>query len=64
MKFTELMATQPSTPSVSSQGSIHWASNNLYAQVMGAEHSGHVRGVGLGPTPGKSRTTMLGPFAN
>ena len=51
--MTELMATQPSTPSISSEGSIHWASNDVYAQVMGNECPGRVRGVGLEPTPGK-----------
>ena len=32
-------------------GSIKWASNDIFAQVFGNEHNGHVRGVGFGPTP-------------
>jgi ABC-type transport system involved in cytochrome bd biosynthesis fused ATPase/permease subunit len=39
---------------VCSQGSVYWSHNDACAQVLGREHSGHVRGVGLGPTPGKS----------
>ena len=32
-------------------GSITWALDDVYAQVFGNEHNGHVRGVGFGPTP-------------
>jgi hypothetical protein len=40
---------------VCSQGLIYWSHNDACAQVLGWEHSSHVRrvGVGLGPTPGK-----------
>jgi hypothetical protein len=38
----------------SSQGSVYWLHNDACAQVLGREHSRRVRGVGLGPTLGKS----------
>ena len=31
--------------------SITWAPDDVYAQVFGNEHNGHVRGAGFGPTP-------------
>jgi hypothetical protein len=45
---------------VCSQGSVYWLHNDAYAQVLGQEHSGRVRGVGLGPTPGKSTSYTSG----
>lgn len=39
---------------VCSEGSIYWSHNDACGQVFGQEHSGRVRGVGPGPTPGKS----------
>jgi hypothetical protein len=50
----------PREPNVCTQGSIQWALDDAYAQVMGAEYSGHVRGTGLGPTPGRSRSCRSG----
>ena len=34
-------------------GSITWASNDIFAQVFGNEHNGHVWGVGFGLTPSR-----------
>ena len=31
--------------------SITWAPDDVYAQVFGNEHNGHVRGARFGPTP-------------
>jgi hypothetical protein len=45
---------------VCSQGSIYWSHNDACAQVLGREHPGRVRGVGLGPTPGKSTSYTSG----
>jgi hypothetical protein len=50
----------PSESNVFTQGSIQWAPDDTYAQVMGAEYPGHVRGTGLGPTPGRSRSYTYG----
>ena len=35
----------------SHSGGVLWAPDNAYAQVMGQERHGCVRGVGFGPTP-------------
>ena len=32
-------------------GSIAWASNDVFAKVMGKERKGRIRGVGFGPSP-------------
>jgi hypothetical protein len=45
---------------VCSQGSIYWSPNDAYGQVLGREHSGHVRRVGLGLTPNKSTSYTSG----
>lgn len=38
-------------------GSIAWASNDIFAQVVFAnEHNVHVQGVGFGPTPSRQTT--------
>ena len=38
---------------------ILWAHNDAFAQVMGEERSGRVRGVGFGPTPtGRSGSNL------
>jgi hypothetical protein len=65
-----IMNTQSPTDRVCSQGSIYWSPNDACGQVLGKEHSGRVRGVGLGPTPGKStsynsgqRSVSSGPIA-
>ena len=40
---------------ISLQGEAHvgilWSTDDAFAQVMGKEHCGRVRGVGSGPTP-------------
>jgi hypothetical protein len=50
----EIIENQSSTERVCSQGSVYWSHNNACAQVLGREHFVRVRGMGLGPTPGKS----------
>jgi hypothetical protein len=55
-----IMNTQSPTERVCSQGSIYWSPNDACGQVLGKEHSGRVRGVGLGPTPGKSTSYNSG----
>jgi hypothetical protein len=50
----EIIENQSPLQRVCSQGSIHWSHNDACGQVLGREHSGRVRGLGLGPTPGKS----------
>jgi hypothetical protein len=45
---------------VCSHGSVYWSHNDACAQVLGREHFGRVRGVGLGPTPGKSASYTSG----
>ncbi|KAK9981938.1 hypothetical protein SO802_035200 [Lithocarpus litseifolius] len=38
---------------------ILWEKDDAFAQVMGAEHSGRVRGVSFGPTPsGRSGSNL------
>nr|POE83860.1 hypothetical protein CFP56_78543 [Quercus suber] len=32
-------------------GSIAWSTNDVFAQVMGKERKGRIRGVGFGPSP-------------
>jgi hypothetical protein len=49
----EIIDNQSPAEQVCSQGSIYWSHNDACAQVLGREHSGRVRGVGLGPTPSK-----------
>jgi hypothetical protein len=46
-----------------SQGSIYWSPNDGCWQVLGWEQSGRVRGVGLGPTPGKSTSYTSGQWS-
>jgi hypothetical protein len=50
----EIIENQSPTERVCSQGSVYWSHNDACAQVLGREHSGRVRGLGIGPTPGKS----------
>jgi DNA-binding transcriptional regulator YiaG len=51
----DIMPQEPPRESnVCTQGSIHWAPNDPYVRVMGAEYPGRVRGMGVGPTPGRS----------
>jgi hypothetical protein len=50
----EIIESQSPTERVCSQGSVYWSHNDACAQVLGREHSGHVRGLLLGPTPRKS----------
>ena len=52
----ELLTTPPSQLKPDSSGSISGAPDDAYSQVMGAEHSGHVREVGFKPT--SSNKTM------
>ena len=44
-------------------GSIAWASDNVFAKVMGKERKGRICGVGFGPSPSgrrsKSALTVL-----
>jgi hypothetical protein len=54
----------PSESNVFTQGSIQWAPDDAYAQVMGVEYPGRVRGTGLGPTPGKSRSYTSGAYTS
>lgn len=56
----EIIENQSPTERVCSQGSVRWSQNDACAQVLGREHSGRVRGVGLGPTPGKSTSYTSG----
>ena len=37
-------------------GTINWSPSDQYAQVMGPKRHGHIRGVGLGPTPSSHPT--------
>jgi hypothetical protein len=56
-KMREIVSQEPPSESnVFTQGSIQWALDDAYAQVMGVECSARVRGMGLGPTPGRSRS--------
>jgi hypothetical protein len=59
-KIKAIMDNQSPTERVCSQGSIYWSPNDACGQVLGKEHSGRVRGVGLGPTPGKSTSYTSG----
>jgi hypothetical protein len=52
--LTEIIENQSPAERVCSQGLVYWSHNDACAQVLGQEHSGRVRGVGLGPTPSKS----------
>jgi hypothetical protein len=56
----EIIENQSPAERVCSQGSVYWSHNDACAQVLGREHSGRVRGVGLGPTPGKSTSYTSG----
>jgi hypothetical protein len=55
-KIRAIIENQSPAERVCSQGSIYWSHNDACAQMLGWKHSGRVRGVGLGPTPGKSAT--------
>ena len=37
--------------SFDTSGSITWSTDDVYAQVMGKERKGHIRGIGFGPSP-------------
>jgi hypothetical protein len=54
------MKQEASNSGVCTQGSIPWSPNDPYAQVLGQERPGRVRGVGLGPTPGRVRYNSFG----
>jgi hypothetical protein len=53
-KIRAIIEFQSPSERSSSQGSVYWSHNDACTQVLGREHAGCVRGVGLGPTPGKS----------
>ena len=38
---------------------ILWSTDDAFAQVMGKEHCGHVRGIGFGPTPTRRNRANL-----
>ncbi|XP_062167756.1 uncharacterized protein LOC133873961 isoform X3 [Alnus glutinosa] len=59
-KMREIIENQSPAEQVCSQGSIYWSHNDACAQVLGREHFGHVRRVGLGPTPSKSTSYTSG----
>lgn len=56
----EIMAEGGPTSTLCAHGSISWAPNDPYSQVMGPERPGRVRGVGLGLTPGRGRYNSSG----
>jgi hypothetical protein len=56
----EIIENQSPAERVCSQGSVYWSHNDACAQVLGQEHFVRVRGVGLGPTPGKSTSYTSG----
>jgi len=62
----EIIDNQSPAEQACSQGSIYWSYNDACAQVLGREHSGRVRGVGLGPTPSKytSYTSKQGSISS
>ena len=37
--------------SFDTSGSITWSTDDVYAQVMGKERKGHIRGIWFGPSP-------------
>ena len=47
---------------------ILWSTDDAFAQVMGKERCGHVRGVGFGPTPigrsGANLPCLTGPSSS
>ena len=51
------MATPLSQLKPDFSGSISWAPDDAYSQVMGAKHSGCVCGVGFRPTPSNKTMT-------
>jgi hypothetical protein len=53
-KIRAIIEHQSPSERSSSQGSVYWSHNDACAQVLGREHAGRVRGLGLGPTLGKS----------
>ncbi|XP_062171516.1 uncharacterized protein LOC133877289 [Alnus glutinosa] len=59
-KMRAIIDNQSLAKRVCSQGSIYWSPNDACTQVLGREHSGRVRGVGLGPTLGKSTSYTSG----
>lgn len=54
MKIKSIIDNQSPAERVCSHRSIYRSPNNACGQVLGREHSGHVHGVGLGLTLGKS----------
>ncbi|KAK9988250.1 hypothetical protein SO802_028489 [Lithocarpus litseifolius] len=57
-KMTEIL-TNGCTLHGEPRDGIRWAKDDSFAQVIGAEHSGRVRGVGFGPTPsGRSGSNL------
>jgi predicted Mrr-cat superfamily restriction endonuclease len=55
----ELMSQDTSTSRSCTEGIIQWSQEDVYGQVIGPENPGHVRGLGLGPTPGRSRCSSF-----
>ncbi|KAB1205672.1 hypothetical protein CJ030_MR7G017844 [Morella rubra] len=51
----ESATSQPSRQS-RTEGTINWSPSDAYAQVLGPEQHGRIRGVGLGPTPSSNST--------
>ncbi|KAB1211833.1 hypothetical protein CJ030_MR5G010038 [Morella rubra] len=51
----ESATSQPSRQS-RTEGTINWSPSDAYAQVLGPERHGRIRGVGLGPTPSSNST--------
>jgi hypothetical protein len=54
------MSRDAPTSGVCANESISWSPDDPYAQVMGSERPGHVRGVGFGCTSGRARFNLNG----
>jgi hypothetical protein len=54
------MSRDAPTSGVCANGSISWSRDDPYAQIMGSERPGHVRGVGFGRTSGRARFNLNG----
>jgi hypothetical protein len=55
----ELMLQDTPTSRSCTEGIIQWSQEDVYGQVMGLENPGRVRGLGLGPTPDRSRCSSF-----
>jgi len=58
-QIEELMLRDAPTSGVCANESISWSRDDPYAQVMGSEWLGHVRGVGFGHTSGHLYLTIM-----